>query len=81
MGTKKITVCHKRNDCIGCGSCALLAPHTWQMNREDGLADLHGAKWKGDQFMVSQIDEDELEDNKDAAQACPVQIIRIEGHN
>jgi len=80
MGTKKITVCHKRKDCIGCGSCALLAPNRWTLNNEDGLSDLRGAEWHGDQFMVAEIDEHELEENVEAAKACPVNIIRIEGH-
>jgi len=77
MGVKKITICHKRNDCIGCGSCALLAKQTWSMNDEDGKSDLKGGKWKGDTFVVSQIDEDDLEDNKKASEACPVSIIRV----
>ncbi len=81
MGTKKRTVSHKRNDCIGCGSCELLAGHTWSMNTTDGRADLRGAQWKGDQFMVAQIDEDEIPDVIDAAAACPVQVIRVQGYN
>ncbi len=76
MGTRKITVCHKRNDCIGCGSCALLAPQTWSMNSVDGKSDLRGAVDKGE-FMVGQIEEEDLLDNCRAAEACPVQIIRI----
>lgn len=77
MGVKKITISHKRKDCIGCGSCALLAKNCWSMNKEDGKSDLRGAGWKNEEFMVTQIDEDELEDNKKAADACPVNIIRV----
>lgn len=47
------------------------------MNKEDGKSDLRGAGWKNEEFMVTQIDEDELEDNKKAADACPVNIIRV----
>lgn len=78
MGVKKITVCHKRNDCIGCGSCALLASGTWSMNDTDGKADLRGGKWKGNIFVVAEIDGENYEENKQAADACPVGIIRIE---
>ncbi|MFZ1720730.1 MAG: ferredoxin [Candidatus Moraniibacteriota bacterium] len=78
MGVKRITICHKRNDCIGCGSCVLLAPKTWKMNAEDGKSDLANAKWKGEEFMVSTIDENEYEENKKAADACPVNIIRLD---
>ena len=72
-----MSVCHKRNDCIGCGSCALYAPEHWVMNDADGKSELMGAVWKGDQFMVAEIDEDEIEQNKKAAEACPVGIIRV----
>ncbi len=47
------------------------------MNGEDGKSDLRGAQWKNEEFMVAQIDEDELEENKKAADACPVNIIRV----
>lgn len=81
MGVRKITISHKRNDCIGCGSCVLYAPNVWTMDGDDGKSCLRNAKWKGDQFMVSTVDEDEVEDNKKAADACPVGIIRVDGHN
>ncbi len=74
-----MTICHKRNDCIGCGSCALLARNTWSMNGEDGKSDLKGGEWKGKEFVVAEIGIEELEENTQAADACPVGIIRIEG--
>ncbi len=80
MGTKKITISHKRNGCIGCGSCALLAKCNWKMNEHDGKSDLKGAVWHGDEFMVAQIDEDQLADNIKAADACPVNVIRVSGY-
>ena len=79
MGVQKITVCHKRNDCIGCGSCVLYAPEQWSMNNEDGKSELKGAEWKGDQFVVAKIDANERKNNQKAADACPVGIIRVEG--
>jgi ferredoxin len=48
------------------------------MNTQDGKSDLKGAQWKGDQFMVAKIDAEEIENNKKAADACPVGIIRVE---
>lgn len=71
-------ICHKRNDCIGCGSCSTYAPNHWSMNTHDGKSDLKSAQWKGGQFMVAEVDEDEIENNKKAADACPVGIIRID---
>ncbi len=77
MGLTKLTVCHKRGDCIGCGSCALLAPRQWSMNSDDGKADLVSAVAKGE-FMVAQVDPIDAEANKAAAAACPMRIIRID---
>lgn len=73
---KKYTVTHYREKCIGCGICAMIAPQTWTMSEEDGLAVLEGAEDKG-QFWVGSIVEDDLEDNKDAEVNCPVNIIKI----
>ncbi len=78
MGTKKITLCHKRNDCIGCGTCEMFAPDRFQMNTKDGLSDLVGGTWKGEEFMVAQIEEAEYEAVKRAADACPVKVIRVD---
>ncbi len=77
MGVRTFTISHKRNDCIGCGSCVLLAGHTWRMSKDDGKACLRGAQWKGKEFMVAQCDEEMRADNEAAAAACPVKIIRI----
>ncbi len=79
MGTRKLTISHKRNDCIGCGSCAQIAPHTWRMSREDGKAILIGSRWHGKEFMVASVEDEpsRTEDNHAAAAACPVRIIRI----
>jgi len=77
MGTNKITLCQKRNDCIGCGTCTLLASDRWRMNDQDGKADLVGGEQKGDEFVVAEIEENEYEANKQAAEACPMGVIRL----
>jgi ferredoxin len=56
----------------------MLSPKTWKMNDADGKSDLANAQWKGDAFMVGTIDEGDYEDNKKAADACPVSIIRLD---
>lgn len=76
MGIKKIIVCHKRSSCIGCGSCAFLAPKNWKMNDDDGRADLVGGVLKGDN-VVATIDETDYENNKKAEDACPMNIIKL----
>ncbi len=77
MWLKKITVRHKRWDCIWCASCALIAPENWTMSQDDGLATLVWAEWKSNDFMVGQIDEDQLLANKEASEACPTRVIYI----
>ena len=77
MWVKKIAIRHKRNECIGCWSCVLLAPHQWKMDENDGKATLCNSEWKGKQFMVAYVDEDEIAENKEAEIACPVRVIQV----
>jgi ferredoxin len=66
-------IIHDRPVCIGCGSCAAVAPKFWKMH-EDGKADLIGAENVGtDQIRILE----DLEDNMDAAECCPVNCIHI----
>lgn len=81
MWVKKVIVSHQRNDCIGCGSCALIAPWQRSMDPNDGLACLHNAKRKGKDFMLAPVDEDVIDLNEQAAQACPMNIIQIHKHS
>lgn len=52
--------------CIGCGSCQAVCPKFWK------LADNGKAEYMGPQ----ELKEEGC--NKEAAQACPVQCIKIE---
>lgn len=56
-----------RQRCIGCGSCAVLAPGTFALDPEEGKAEVKEG-WK----KVS------LEDLRRARDACPVQAITLE---
>jgi len=73
---KKVKISHQREKCIGCGSCSLYAAQRWKMNNEDGKADLIGGIKKG-KMIVAEIDRDEVEQNKKAERACPMQIIKV----
>lgn len=73
---KTIKVIHQRKNCIGCNACVANAPQSWLMDSQDGKSVLVGAVQKGDVF-VGEIFECDLEDNRLAAQACPVNIIQI----
>jgi ferredoxin len=77
MGMRTFSIAHKRGGCIGCASCALLAPETWSINIRDGKADVRDGVPKGKDFVVTQADASEYESNRAAAAACPARIIRI----
>ena len=78
MWVKKITVVHHRQDCIGCGSCALIASCNRVMDPEDGKATLVGSTLaKNKKDFIGEIDAIDLESNKEAAEACPVRIIKV----
>ena len=55
---------HDRKACIGCGLCASVCPENWIMD-SDGKA----------KPLKTEIDQ--VGNNKDAADSCPVACIRI----
>lgn len=70
---------HDRMGCIGCGACAGTCPQYWTMI-EDGKSKLTGSKplsakqgWEYKEFP----NDEGLECNTQAANACPVQVIHI----
>ncbi len=70
-------IIHYRKKCIGCNACVEVAPYRWRMSKKDGKSVLiEGKEKKG--FFTTWVSDDELEENKIAAQNCPVNIIRIE---
>jgi ferredoxin len=72
----KIT--HNYENCIGCGSCEAVCPQFWKMDYEKGKADLVGAKKDpvtGDEELEAL--EENMGCNQEAADVCPVQVIKI----
>jgi ferredoxin len=69
-------IIQEREKCIGCGSCASLCPKFWEM-AEDGKSKLIGAK-KNPETGNEELEIEEVGCNREAANACPVQIIHIE---
>lgn len=63
---KKYIVEFDREGCIGAAACVAVCPDNWEM-QDDGKPNL----------LRREIDEDELEQNKQAAEACPVNVIKI----
>ncbi len=72
-----IRIVHLRQKCIGCNACVEVAPWRWRMSRKDGKSVLiEGKEKKG--IYRTEVGEDELFENEQAAKNCPVGIIRIE---
>jgi ferredoxin len=69
-----VKIIHEREKCIGCGSCVALCPKYWEM-ADDGKSRLLGSKKNAegnDELVVEK-----MECAQEAADACPVQCIRI----
>ena len=68
----------KRTGCIGAVSCEAMAPLHWKL-ADDGKIDLINSKLidKENDIWELVIDEKDLEKNKDAAKACPVNVMEV----
>lgn len=64
-----------RENCIGCGSCAAVCQAFWDMDYENGKAVLKGGK-KNEKGEY-EIETEDTRCNKEAAEVCPVQVIKI----
>lgn len=74
---KKYKVVYTRKECIGAAACTAVAPKFWEIVA-DGKADLLGSVSKeNNDVQELEIDEEDLEVMKSAAEACPVTIIHI----
>lgn len=60
-----------REECIGCGACAAVAAEHWEMD-DEGKSVI-----KGTTENEKEIEEKDLDANKEAAEACPVNVIHI----
>lgn len=76
MTANKFIISQQRTKCIGCGSCAMYSPECWKINDQDGKADLVGGVQKG-MVIVAEVGMAHLEENRKAADACPMQIIKL----
>ena len=72
-----IRISHHRIKCIGCNYCVEVAPSRWIMDENDGKSTLLEAKEKKGIF-ISVTSDDEYDANLEAAELCPVNIIRVE---
>lgn len=74
MGKFKIE--YVRPECIGCGACAAIHPDRWVMD-DDGKSNVVDAKRLENEHEELDISDEEFEQNKEAAECCPVNVIHI----
>jgi len=67
---------HNRPDCIGCAACEAVAEEFWEM-KEDGKSDIKGGKNLENGWQELDFKEKNFEENKEAADSCPVNVIHI----
>ena len=72
-----VIITHQRDKCIGCNYCVELAHAQWRMSKKDGKSVLLGAVNKKGFHTVKVSDDGVFEDNVRAAEACPVNIIKV----
>jgi ferredoxin len=71
-----ISIIQYRDKCIGCNACVEAAPDRWRMSKKDGKCTLVGATEKKGIYHL-HVGEEELMANLQAAENCPVRIIKI----
>ena len=72
----KSQILHYKKECISCGACVVVSPEFWQLD-EEGLAQLKKAKEVGDHWELDVDTEEARVSNQEAADICPVQIIKL----
>jgi len=66
-------IIQEHEKCIGCGSCAAICPKYWEVS-DDGKAKIIGSEKTGSNF---ELEIDKVGCNQEAADACPVQCIKV----
>ena len=76
--TEKYKIEHNRPECIGCGVCVAVSDKFWEMNSE-GKAHLKESKHleNKEEWETKEIEDEDLQINKEAAESCPVNVIHI----
>jgi len=72
----KYKILHYKKDCISCGACAAICPEFWEMD-EEGVSQLKNSVPVEDHWELEINSEEDRAKNQEAAEACPVQIIKV----
>ena len=63
-------------NCIGCGACVAVAPDHWELS-DEGKVSIIGGKSRIDAWEEKELSKQEFQQNLEAAESCPVNVIRI----
>jgi ferredoxin len=74
---KKYKIVYYRDICIGAAGCVAVAPDVWELDNERKAVLKGGSQTSDPDVFEKEIDEEELQINLEAAQACPVNAIHI----
>ena len=70
-------IVYNRKECIGAAACVALSEKYWVMD-EDNKANLKGSKLNEETGLYElEFDESDLEEVKESAMVCPVEIIYV----
>lgn len=72
----KFKIIQEVDACIGCGACTVIASGKFEMN-DDGKANIVNGQAKNGNYE-KVFDEVDLEEYKEACEACPVESLHIE---
>ncbi len=70
-------IVHLKEQCISCGACAAISPEYWLMD-PDGMAHLKGSVQQGKNWTLVVKTVEAAAANQEAADVCPVNIIKLE---
>ncbi|MBI4894687.1 MAG: ferredoxin [Candidatus Aenigmarchaeota archaeon] len=69
---KRYKVVFDRDLCIGAAACATAHPSGWEIDKEDGKANLVGGIKTGVEKFEMVFDESQYRDFLNASEVCPV---------
>lgn len=67
-----------RDNCIGCGACTALVPDFFELNVNDGKAQIVEKYRSENNPALGDAPNNLLNDIKSAAEGCPVNAIRVD---
>ncbi len=74
---KKYIVTFERENCIGAAACEAISPKKWKMQDDAKASLLDPNAKKTAEIETLEFDESDLQEHLEAAQACPVNVIKI----